>query len=66
MTTSNDLPLEAYYPKGSLCMNCQKAEDGEDCSQLPFSSYRVIDSDRANNIKYVRCEQFETHNKEKL
>ncbi|WP_299733903.1 hypothetical protein [uncultured Endozoicomonas sp.] len=64
LNNNNDLPLETYQPKGSICMSCSKAESKE-CHQLPFNEYRVIQKDNVNKIHYVRCEQYQPATKQK-
>ena len=54
-------------PKGGMCAVCTKQR--EDCSQLPFDSYRVLyeffDDETSGDVtmfNVVRCEEWERAN----
>ena len=51
-----------YQPKGGMCANCQYRLN--DCSALPFDKMKIIEHDKINHVKIVRCDDFVRINNE--
>lgn len=47
----------SHIPDGLMCCGCIHAL--EKCNHLPFASMRVIETDKKDGTKVVKCTQYE-------
>jgi hypothetical protein len=49
--------MSEFIPKGGMCAVCEHRED--DCSAIAFEHCPVIEIDHADNVRVVKCVEFE-------
>jgi len=47
-----------HRPKGRMCMSCVHFSDGFPCNELDFPTMQVIDIDKEDGMKVVKCDEF--------